>query len=287
MGLQRLAVALPGTIWLWKAYLRRKYQATLDEQTVQSALHQIILCKDFGLPLQGQRVMEIGSGWKPVIPLILRMAGADPILMTDVSRTMDLAMIHTALAQVRAKAEAVRNQLQDLGLSLSALQTGPFPTMDAALEALHLEYWIGAIPAEPVQGIVSHNVLEHIPESLLPTLFHSWYSALQPGGWMIHFIDHSDHLQHTNQHLSPLHFLRFKDSTWRFWSQGPFHQNRLRWQEYRPLFETAGFQILAWQKEAYAGTIETVQTLPLSTRYRAMAPEDLAVLKSRVVLKKP
>jgi hypothetical protein len=107
---------------------------------------------------------------------------------------------------------------------------------------------------------------------------------LKLNGWMIHFIDHSDHLQHRHPHISPFHFLRFEEQTWSRWSRGPFHQNRLRWNEFQDHFRQAGFTILAWEKECFQGTVENAKTIPLASRFRTMPPEDLAVLKSRAVV---
>ncbi len=286
LALQRTAASLPWTIWLWKRYLRAKHLSSINEETILSALQQIEMARAHGLSLEGQSVLEIGSGWKPLIPLILRMAGANRVIMSDINQTMDRVMLMKALEQVRLKAEASKESLADLGLSLDRLMLDETLSFQDTLQALHLEYRIGPLESEPIDAIVSHNVLEHIPEIELPDILRRCAKILKPGGWMIHCIDHSDHLQHTCPSISPMCFLRFEETTWNRWSKGPFHQNRLRWFEYKNLFETAGFQILTWEKECYPSTIEEAITIPLCKRYKNTKPEDLAVLKSRVALRK-
>jgi len=286
LGLQRSVASLPFAIRLWKLYLRRHHLTTIDEETVLSALRQLELVRAHCLPLTGTSILELGSGWKPIIPLIFRMASVERILMTDVSRTMDYAMLEAAIRQVRLKAKAAPSLLPELGLSLDNIPVQLPTDFTTALNALHLEYHIGLNRYPPVDGMISHNVLEHIPEAEIPSLLLRCREALKPGGWMIHFIDHSDHIQHRDPSISPLHFLRFEESAWKRWSIGPFHQNRLRWFEFRDRFTQAGFHILKWEKECYAGLVEEAKRHPLCSRYRAVAPEDIAVLKSRVVLQK-
>ncbi len=286
LAFQRIVSSLPMTVWLWKRYLRQKYLSTIDEETVQSALHQLELARAHHLPLHGKTVLEIGSGWKPIIPLVLRMAGVEQVVMHDVSETMDLEMLKKAVQQVREKSIAAGPILEKIGLNLENVPSNYPSKFQEALRMFHLEYRIGELDVKDVDGIVSHNVLEHVTEEELPKLLKRCHSLLKPGGWMIHFIDHSDHLQHRHPEISPLHFLRFSEERWKRWSVGPFHQNRLRWYEFEALFRQKGFEILAWEKEWYQGVVDEIKGMELCTRYRSALAEDLAVLKSRVVLKK-
>lgn len=251
-----------------------------------SALHQVELTRVWNLPVAGQPLMELGSGWKPIIPLVFRMAGAEPIYMIDVSPTMDYAMLAAGLAQVRQKSLAAPDYLHKLGLQLERLPLKLPPNFQDALHCLRFIYQVDDHPYPPVSGIVSHNVLEHIPENDLPTVLHRCYQVLPPEGWMILFIDHSDHIQSHDASISPLHFLRFDDAIWRKWSVGPFHQNRLRWNEYQELLVEAGFRILVWEKDTYPIYVEEAKSMSLCRRYRSFAPEDLAIIRSRVVVKK-
>ncbi len=287
LWLQRMTASLPFATAIWKRYLRHKHLSEIDEETVQSALHQIELARANALPIKEKCILEIGSGWKPVIPLVFRMACADKIVMSDVSKTMDLKMLHAAIRQVREKSYAAGPILQDIGLSIEKIPLGYPNDFHSALKTLNLEYYLGELENLCVDAIISHNVLEHVQEEELSNLLKRCYQILKPGGWMIHFIDHSDHLQHRNPEISPMHFLRYEDETWKRWSKGPFHQNRLRWFEFREIFQQSGFVILTWEKECFQGVIDEAGKIPLCQRYQTTLLEDIAVLKSRVVLVKP
>jgi hypothetical protein len=62
-------------------------------------------------------------------------------------------------------------------------------------------------------------------------------------------------------------------------------ENRLRYHEYRAIFETAGYDIIATRADVHEATRAVLPTLHLAPPYAEMAPDELATLRSIFVLR--
>lgn len=100
---------------------------------------------------------------------------------------------------------------------------------------------------------------------------------------MVHIIDHSDHLEHTDKSISKINFLT--------WSKGKHAlinfltkegENRLRHHEYRRIFENSGFRVISATTEVHESTRQIAKTLPLVAPYSEMPPDQLAALSLNV-----
>lgn len=60
-----------------------------DGNLFSSAVCQIELLRAAGLDVRGRRVLEIGSGWHPILPITFIAAGAESVTLTDVEYLID------------------------------------------------------------------------------------------------------------------------------------------------------------------------------------------------------
>jgi SAM-dependent methyltransferase len=260
----------------------RPYRANRGNtyQALEQGLRQVRLLRDAGANLSGT-VLELGSGWLPVVPLLFYLAGADRLLLTDIHRLMDERTIEEAKRVLRESAAKVAGEL---GLSESLLRARldrPFP----------YDYFVPWSPRDlanaSVDVVISRTVLEHIPADVLESYMPEFARILRPGGMMCHLIDNSDHWQHHDKQLSRLHFLRYEDGLlWRMLCVRR-SQNRLRHGDYMKLFERHGFVPLFVEGEPDARSMEDLKSLPLASRFRGRDVADLAILTSTVVLRRP
>ena len=100
------------------------------------------------------------------------------------------------------------------------------------------------LPDRSVDGCVSTNVLEHIPEKQIVRILTELRRVLKIDGVVSAQIDYSDHYAHTDSRISLWNFLNFSDSEWSRHNHACHFQNRLRHHEYRRLFIKCGFQVL-------------------------------------------
>jgi len=222
--------------------------------------------------IQDARVLEIGSGWFPTIPIMLSLGGAKEVLMSDQAPHMDAVTFATTLDYLRGalpddrRLDDIRS-LDDLPIRYLA----PFDVDDLADGSLDL--------------VMSRTVLEHIPPDDLQALLAALRPKLAPGALMIHLVDNSDHLEHADKSLSKINFLTWSERRhallFRLARGG---ENRLRHHQYPPLFQAAGYRVLHAECDIHPATQARISSLQLAAPYADMSPEQLAALTSLFVL---
>lgn len=225
-----------------------------------------------GRSFEGATILELGSGWFPTIPIMLSLGGARRIYTSDLVPHMDEVTFGATLAFLKTAFPAdgrlqAMNRLADLPVAYLA----PF---DA-----------DQIPDGSVDFVISRTVLEHIPEPDLNRLLASLRQKLAPGGLMVHLVDHSDHLEHSDKSISRINFLTWSSRKHAFinWlmCEG---ENRLRHHQYAPLFVAAGFDVLYETAEVHEPTRQIAAQLPLVEPYASMSAGQLSIMTSIFVL---
>ncbi|MEO0829762.1 MAG: class I SAM-dependent methyltransferase, partial [Pseudomonadota bacterium] len=157
----------------------------------------INLLGEAGMDLNGKTVLEIGTGWYPVIPLMLRLAGASHVVLTDEHRLLDSETLAAAVAFLKERREDMATRLEIEVEDVDRVLNIPTGTpLEHKLECLGLSYRVptnlGGIE-QRVDAVISHTVLEHIPPDVLTRIFRQTQGVLKEGGLISHGTDHSDH----------------------------------------------------------------------------------------------
>jgi SAM-dependent methyltransferase len=235
----------------------------------------------------GKIVLEFGSGWNPVLPLIFRLAGATRVVLTDQERLLDRALVLQAIDAVGAEWSGIRDALGLPDEALDVLQVDRALSLPDLLTALGLSYAApfdpAAIPAGSIDIVVSRAVLEHVPEYVLARILQNFRRILAPGGLMLHRIDMSDHWEHDDKSISRVNFLRYSDAVWRFtelsWGNV---QNRLRRADYVKMFERAGLRDVTATGEPHGPSLTALRSLQVAPRFRGMPHQELAIIETTV-----
>ena len=165
----------------------------------------------------------------PVVPLMLRLAGASRVYLTDVERLMDQSTILIAIDFLLNKKENLAGRFSiDVAQIENLLITPRHLSFDELLQWLNFAYicpFNSGKHSIPVDCIVSHTVLEHISERVLRKILQDTRNSLRRGGLHSHTIDHTDHRAHVDPRLSLVDFLRYSDWAWRLFriSPAPLH----------------------------------------------------------------
>ncbi|MEL6522630.1 MAG: class I SAM-dependent methyltransferase [Pseudomonadota bacterium] len=261
----------------------------IDEGSVYAGgLDQIHLLQENGLELEGADILEIGTGWYPVIPLMLRLAGARHVYLSDTHRLLDAETLAVAqnflLLRAGDLAERLNLSEDEVRSVLDAGHSGPLETR---LADLGMSYHINLDYARvdwKADAIISHTVMEHIPPADIRRLLMEGRAVLNPGGLMSHGIDHSDHRAHGDRSLSRVDFLRYSDRAWRWLCLNPQdYTNRLRHADYVAMVRDAGFDVLFERALVDEGALKDISDLRLNARFAFHNPEDLAGLWSHIV----
>jgi SAM-dependent methyltransferase len=258
--------------------------ASNSHYCITNGLEKIAALRDAGFDVRGKTVLEFGSGWLPLIPLLFHMAGAARLTLTDIDRLMDDQTIQRARGIVRGRIDEISAALQQPREALLA-------RLEVPMVQDYLVPWDAtAHPAGSVDLVISRATFEHVPEAQIAFFLREFHRILRPGGMTAHLVDNSDHWQHRDRALSRINFLRFEDGD-PFWKLGQFNpqafQNRLRHDDYVRLLQDAGFELRAALGEPDPKCLGDLAELPLAARFQGHAPRDLAVLISLFVAQKP
>jgi SAM-dependent methyltransferase len=291
MKLDHLANVVVRGIIPFQGQLRRlkrrllPYQddAANSDYCVTNGLEQLAVLRRLGIPVEGAEVLEFGSGWLPLIPLLFHMAGARRLVLTDVARLQDQHTFSRARAIVAGRVEDVAQVLDRPVAELLARLNGPFPH----------DYMVPwnpeTCPKQSLDIVVSRAVLEHVPKAQIEYFFKHFHRILRDSGVMCHMIDNSDHWQHKDRSLSRVEFLHYEETglVWRLaqLNEQAF-QNRLRHSDYVKMIADARFRIILAEGEPDGKCLRDLERISLSTRFRDYEPRDLAILGSLIVAAK-
>jgi SAM-dependent methyltransferase len=259
----------------------------IDGHTIAQGLKQIDWVGR-AVPLRGASVLEIGSGWQPMIPLLFSLAGAARVLMTDQNVLLRPGTMAAAVASLRVrKAEIAAALSVDPQVVDHALRDDHGISLRDRLTELRLEYLAPCdcrnlnLDSESLDVITSRACLEHVPPEVIKDILSESYRLLRPGGVSCHLIDHSDHWEHRDKTLTPVNFLKYSDSIFRWtYINSLNYQNRLRHSQYLDMLQAAGMRLLREQHEVDERSLRALEHMPLAVRFRGFASEDLATVES-------
>jgi SAM-dependent methyltransferase len=266
-----------------------KPRPEVDDHLVGDACRILKHLRETGGEIQGRDVVEIGTGWLPVISLMLSASGAKSVRTIDMERLLDTRLIAYAARAIRERESRMPGW--GAAVNIPSIRTHDADVIDV-LRPHGIEYSAPAnfchLKDESADVIVSRDVFEHIPESTLDDIIRGAFRILRPGGYMCHIIDMSDHWAHADRSISPVNFLQFDGGMWHLAGANPQNfQNRLRRFEYVRMFERNGFRILRATGEPDPRCLTALRELPLCKRYRDVDHAELAIIATIIVATKP
>lgn len=243
-----------------------------------------------------EQVLELGTGWFPVVPMGLRLCGVPHIMTIDQWPHLKLEFVRelwTSLRELNREGK-LRQWLPDCQAEALALFDFPPPTdpknLPAFLDSWGIKHLVEdaralSIADNAIDLVISNNTLEHISPSLIRQILPELNRVLKSTGVMSHYIDLADHYSYSDSSISPYHFLRFTEKQWTWIENSLQSQNRLRISQYRQLFQEQNLKIVAEMNEW--GPIEALKQIPLRAPFDQMKREDLGVTYSHMVLVPP
>jgi hypothetical protein len=240
-------------------------------------------------------VLELGTGWHPIFALAMFVSGVQQIYTVDISALLYAPVVKQVIAcflkfadsgQLATLLPLARTERVDLLRDLlTRVDTLSMPDLLATCnitavvaDARHL-----ALDGQTVDLIVSNDTLEHIPGDTIRDIFVAFKTLMNLGAIMSHAIDLSDHYAHFDKTLTPHHFLRYSDQTWRWFNNSLHYQNRLRMSDYRMIHAQAGFVIV--HEETRRSTPEVMSHVNIASQFTPYSLYDLAVTGAWIVSK--
>lgn len=222
-------------------------------ESMSRSLELIEMIKTGGVEIEGMRCVEIGTGWRPFVAMLMRLAGAESIVTYDVNPWLDQQYAFETYKVLRENLDSVATEI---GISSTTArerlpEVKQSTSLSETLKLFHIEYRCPGdaratqLETDSVDVVLSSNVLEHIPSEVLEEIHRESFRILRPGGVVAHRFNPGDHFSHSDSRITGSNFLKYSDKSW-YWIGGSglaFH-NRMRCSEHLDLFCSAGFEIV-------------------------------------------
>lgn len=195
------------------------------------------------------RLLDMGSGWHPTIPVLWHSFGNNDQTLADICPNMNARQVADTIACYR---EIVENPHWTHRSSLKRLPGTPATSSPDAASALrpmgiHYEAPYGDyLQKRPdhFDMVICTQVLQHIPKAVHLQIFKELFHCMKPGAFFhatVHFVGQfrSPDLRHGQyEHLVP------SPATWDKWINSSLMGfNRLKGPDYRETLEQSGFRI--------------------------------------------
>lgn len=239
-------------------------------------------------------IVEVGTGWDGLHPILLSCLGAERIVTYDHVR--HVRWDHCELVVRELLAHEAMDRLCEIQPTArqSCGVLARCNTLDDLLQAAQIEYvapgdacdtWLDDGTADIVY---SAAVLEHLPENVIERLLVETKRILRPDGVFVARIGLHDHYHRADSSISRVNFLKYPEWLWAPLVKNRIsYHNRLREKHYLQRFEVHGGRVLWRQSYVDDEDIAALETMSIDKRFRDLTPEELAVWRSDLVLDFP
>lgn len=233
----------------------------------------------------GFTVLELGTGWYPIIPIGLYLCGASeiwtfdivPLLRPDRLRTIiDYYYLFQKTGELNSILPGI--QQERLQKMFDAATGNATASPAAMLERLNIHYRVQSFPDAGLDSgcmdlIFSHGVLEHLEREVLMQTFLEFHRVASPTSVITCYIGIADQFAAFDKTITSFNYMRYSARVWRLLNSPMIPQNRLRACDYRSICRQARFSI---QEESTMQGVESdLHKLKLSSEFARYSKEDL------------
>lgn len=282
--LSRLPMGEAANDWLQRlAGGRRNMDEHIRSKVRDDWLVHMQSLRSLNFTVQGRDMMEIGTGWLPVMPLCFALAGVRRCYTLDLNRhlrpgavLLALRSLEPYLHEIAAAAGVPAMNVLERWSAWLALSDG-----QAVMDAAGIVYRAPAdatrcgLPAHSLSLVFSNSVLEHVPEGILDALMLEAARVLAPDGIALHCVNCGDHFAYFDRSITPIHYLRFSEREWRRWNNALLYQNRLRPVDFVEAASRAGLEVLLNRFRPRPELLQALPGLPIAPEFRHYPPDQL------------
>ena len=232
-----------------------------------------------GETLTGKNILEIGSGWIPLMPYILKHFGnCNNVYTYDINEHYDKVNIAklTSYFNAEYKTDFISEENSKYGLPDFVKY---YPKNDVSTTSL---------PGR-IDIVFSRFVLEHVSPAAILAMHQKFYEKFDRSTIILHLISPSDHRAYSDASLSHYDFLQYSQQEWNKIQTKFDYHNRLRLPQYLEIFEQAGFEVVELEFNEVnkaSKKYEDFKKLKLHSDYAKFAEKELLAGSINILLKK-
>ncbi|MBZ9729757.1 class I SAM-dependent methyltransferase [Salegentibacter sp. JZCK2] len=243
-----------------------------NEQSFE-VLKRLLQQKD--LSIEGKNILEIGSGWVPIMPYFMLYRGkAKSISTFDLNR-------HFSKNKISRLNEVFQSEY---GIRVTQDSTNPYRLPKKITYYPNTDLINADLPEAEL--VFSRFVLEHVKPDDLALMHEKFKRELKPGSLIVHLISPSDHRAYVDKNLSLQDFLQYSEAEWKGKQTKFDYHNRLRLPQYLAIFKAAGLELLHVEYDKPgADTFKRFSSVPIHEDFKNFTDEELTAGSINVVLK--
>lgn len=235
-------------------------------------------------------MLEVGTGWVPLNPLLLYMLGAKEIHTYDHLRHLRLNLAKRSVAMldgaIPTVAAAVSVEESFLRHRLEPLKSAR--TLEDLLSRANIIYRApgdacqSGLADKSIDLFYSYAVLQHASRKVVEGLVKESARVLKPSGIAFHAIGCQD--PYNGGRVSKVDFLQYPEWAWKLFVKNRIsYTNRMREKDYLSIFQGYGAEIAAVRSDIDPSDVERVRHMKVDKQFNGMTAEELAVYHSDVI----
>lgn len=230
------------------------------------------------IQLENKTVVEIGSGWMPVLPyLLIYDAGVKKVLTYDINKHYQpkrISQLNKIFEEKYNRNNAANDTLLQTKLNSKVVY---FPYTNVADGEL-----------EEADIIISRFVLEHISPMDIESMHQSFADKLKKGACILHLISPGDHRAYTDKSISLYDFLKYSQQEWDAIQTKFDYHNRLRLPQYLEILQQNFEVIYVEYSSCVHGSTEhqKLDRINIHEDFKSFSFEELTAGSINVLLKK-
>lgn len=250
---------LPGGYRVYQLFqrhigLHNKPEFLWSKVRVLAQMHDMLI--KHGGALSNARVLELGTGWVPLAPVLLRALGVKEVHTYDINRHLLHAPTRKMIDWLCANSENLSSLFPESWSScafnhLRQSWTELRGDVHSFMATVGIIYHAPADASRTLhaQGVfdlhMSLSVFEHLETYTMVSLLNEARRLLRPDGFAIHMIDPTDHFALFDKSICTIYMLQHDPSKWAdIAGHRLAYHNRLRACDFLRVFREAGFNIV-------------------------------------------
>jgi len=191
------------------------------------------IIRETNISLKDKNIMEIGSGWLPIMPYLLKTnENINQIYTFDINKHYNNKRISALDSYYNPNNKFGFNYVYKNGYRLPDF-IHYYPNHNI----IHLQ----RLP--DVNFYFSRFVLEHVTPNDIKKIHEKLFNEMNHDAAILHLISPSDHRAYTDNTISHYDFLKYSQKEWNAIQTKFDYHNRLRLPQYISIFEEIGFHI--------------------------------------------
>lgn len=260
---------------------KRTFSNLETKITANKNSHKIIqkILDESSLILNKKNILEIGSGWLPLMPYLFKINNnINTIYTYDINE-------HYSPENLK-KIDTYFNKSFSTNFKYKNFKTYKIPDFIHYFPNCNITNT--TLPND-ISLYFSRFVLEHIPPTDIEKMHKKLYDEINHEAYILHLISPSDHRAYSDSSLSYYDFLKYSQKEWNTIQTKFDYHNRLRLPEYLDIFKKSGFDIihLDYDKvDIYSTKYKKFKELNLHEDYLCFSEEEILAGSINVLLKK-